>query len=143
MCPKHVPHARRSFCLTLHLLPYRPCRTTCVDISTQSLQDAVGRVTHEIRRLPSSQILTFLMLMASGVVNLTTPFSLIVWASCWSPWKTMKRLFGLLGPVSTLEASDRGGSQVHDLKHRLGSRGMHHGDGGVLRCLSRARGQSD
>lgn len=45
--------------------------------------------------------------------------------------------------VSALEASNRGGSQVHNLKHRLGSRGMHHGDGGVLRCLSRVREQSD
>lgn len=77
--------------------------------------------------------------MASGVVNRTTPLSLIVSASCWSPWKTMKRLFGLLGTSQPSGRSSVRRSQVHDLKHRLGSRGMDHGDGELVGCSSRAR----
>jgi len=50
---------------------------------------------YEILRLPSSHMRTFLMLMGSGVVKRTTPWSLTGAASCWSPWKTMNRVFGL------------------------------------------------
>jgi hypothetical protein len=83
------------------------------------LRAGFDRATYEIRRLPSSQILTFLMLMASGVVKRTRPVSLIVCASCWSPWKTMKRLFGLSVKESAAAHLD-----VHGFWYMISSTGL-------------------